>query len=185
MAIAGVNNNNYYPYVNQNNGDTGKAYSNVRDYKAYLSEKYECMKSSNYSVEINSSLLAKATSDEKTSKWLEYNLSLIPKMVDNLKSSAAACGSKVISCNISINGYDSITTEMVGKFEDDPGTEKARKESEEKIKKIREEKKAEERRLEDEKLEELRLDENVKLPSDSDTAIIDNMMRGYAFDQKI
>lgn len=106
-------------------------------------------------------------------------------MVDNLKSSAAACGSKVISCNISINGYDSITTEMVGKFEDDPGTEKARKESEEKIKKIREEKKAEERRLEDEKLEELRLDENVKLPSDSDTAIIDNMMRGYAFDQKI
>ena len=182
MAISGVNNNNYYSYVSQNNGDIGKAYSNVRDYKAYLSEKYECMKNSNYSVEINSSLLAKATSDEKTSKWLEYNLSLIPKVVDNLKSSAAACGSKVISCNICINGYDNITTEMVGKFEDDPGIEKARKELE---KKKAEEKKAEERRMGDEKLEELRLDENVKLPSDSDTAIVDNMMRGYGFDQKI
>lgn len=40
MAIAGVNNNNYYSYVNQNNGNTDKTYSNVRDYKAYLSEKY-------------------------------------------------------------------------------------------------------------------------------------------------
>ena len=63
MAIAGVNNNNYYSYVNQNNGDTGKAYRNVRDYKACISEKYECMKNSNYSVEINSSLLDKAASE--------------------------------------------------------------------------------------------------------------------------
>lgn len=185
MAIAGVNNNNYYSYVNPNNGDTGKTYSNVRDYKAYLSEKYECMKNSNYSVAINSSLLAKATSDEKTSKWLEYNLSLIPKVVDDLKSAAAARGSKLLSCNISMNGYDNMTTEVVTQVEVDPGTEKAKKELEEKIKKTREEKKAEERRMEDEELEKLRLGENIKLPSDYDTNLVDNMMRGYGFDQKI
>jgi len=185
MAIAGVSNNNYYSYVNQNNGNTDKAYSNVRDYKAYLSDKYECLKNSNYSVEINSSLLAKAASDEKTSKWLEYNLSLIPKVVDDVKSAAAARGSKLLSCNISMNGYDNMTTEVVTQVEVDPGTEKARKELEEKIKKIREEKKEEASRIEDEKLEELRLDEKVKLSSGSDTVIIDNMTRGHGFDQKI
>ncbi len=160
MAIAGVNNNNYYLYVNQNNGDTGKAYSNVRDYKAYLSEKYECMKNSNYSVEINSSLLDKATSDEKTSKWLEYNLSLIPKVVDDLKSAAAARGSKLLSCNISMNGYDNMTTEVVTQVEVDLGTEKAKKELEEKIKKTRAEKRAEDKRTQ-KKQQEKRLEEKA------------------------
>lgn len=102
------------------------------DELSYLSEKYECLKSPGYSVKINSSLLAKAASDEKTSEWLEYNLSLIPNVVDNLKSAAAARGSKVISCNISINGYDSMTTEMVTQSAADPGTEEMQKELEEK-----------------------------------------------------
>ena len=115
------------------------------DELSYLSEKYECLKSPGYSVKINSSLLAKAASDEKTSEWLEYNLSLIPNVVDNLKSTAAARGSKVISCNISINGYDSMTTEMVTQSEADPGTEEMQKESEEKIQKKREEKRAQEK----------------------------------------
>ncbi len=108
------------------------------DELSYLSEKYECLKSPGYSVKINSSLLA-------ASEWLEYNLSLIPNVVDNLKSTAAARGSKVISCNISINGYDSMTTEMVTQSEADPGTEEMQKESEEKIQKKREEKRAQEK----------------------------------------
>lgn len=187
MAIAGVSNNNYYSYVSQNNGNTEKAYSNARDYKAYLSGKYECLKNSNYSVEINSSLLAKAASDEKTSKWLEYNLSLIPKVVDELKSAAATRGSKLLSCNISMNGYDNMTTEVVTQVEVDPGTEKTRKELEEKIKRIREEKKEEEKKAEESRIEneELKLDEKVRLSSDSDIVIIDNMTRGQGFDQKI
>ncbi len=115
------------------------------DELSYLSEKYECLKCPGYSVKINGSLLAKATSDEKTSEWLEYNLSLIPNVVDNLKSAAAARGSKVISCNISINGYDSMTTEMVTQSEADPGIEEMREELEEHIQKKREEKKAQEK----------------------------------------
>ena len=163
MAITGVNDytsyTNYYTDTKQkgssesakkaaDNQAAEKTYSNTREYREYLTEKYDCLKNSDYSVAINSSLLAKASSDEKTSEWLEYNLSLIPKVVENLKSAAAACGSEVISCNISINGYDNISTEMVGKFESDPGTEKARKELEERIKERREEKKEQEKRAE-------------------------------------
>ncbi|MCM1209934.1 MAG: hypothetical protein NC309_13520, partial [Ruminococcus sp.] len=143
MAITGVN--DYTPYSNYctdtkqksssesarktaDNQAAEKAYSNTREYGAYLTEKYGCLKNSDYSVAINSSLLAEAANDEKTSMWLEYNLSLIPKVVDNIKSTVAAQGAKLISCNITMNGYDSMTTEVVTQVEADPGTEKARKE---------------------------------------------------------
>ncbi|MCM1084546.1 MAG: hypothetical protein NC428_13870 [Clostridium sp.] len=173
MAITGVH--DYTPYSNYctdtkqksssesarktaDNQAAEKAYSNTREYGAYLTEKYGCLKNSDYSVAINSSLLAEAANDEKTSMWLEYNLSLIPKVVDNIKSTVAAQGAKLISCNITMNGYDSMTTEVVTQVEADPGTEKARKELEEKIKERREEKKAEEektaKRREEKKAEE-------------------------------
>jgi hypothetical protein len=173
MAISGVTDytNTYAGYTNSANGKkqategagTAKeaaARKTAKDELSYLTEKYECMKSKDYSVNINSSLLAKATSDEKTSEWLEYNLSLIPKVVDNIKSAAAARGAKMISCDITMNGYDSMTTEVVTQVEVDPGTEKARKELEEKIKERREEKKAQEekasKRQEEEKTAERR-----------------------------
>lgn len=157
MAISGVTDytNAYASYTNSANGKrqaaegagTAKetaARKTAKDELSYLTEKYECMKSKDYSVNINSSLLAKAASDEKTSEWLEYNLSLIPKVVDNIKSAAAARGAKMISCDITMNGYDSMTTEVVTQVEVDPGTEKAREELEEKIKERKEEKKAQE-----------------------------------------
>ena len=167
-----------------------KTYSNTREYRNDLTEKYKCLKSTEYSVEINSSLLSKALGDEKTSEWLEYNLALIPNVADNFKSAAAANGSKILSCNISINGYDDITTEMAGRFEADPGTEKAREELRERIKKIREEKKdeeekAEEKRQEDEASEKLQLDKNIKLRYDSGIVIAGNMMKRNGFDQKM
>ena len=157
MAISGITDytNTYAGYTNSANGKRQAAEGagtaketavrkTAKDELSYLTEKYECMKSKDYSVNINSSLLAKATSDEKTSEWLEYNLSLIPKVVDNIKSAAAARGAKMISCDITMNGYDSMTTEVVTQVEVDPGTEKAREELEEKIKERREEKKAQE-----------------------------------------
>lgn len=165
MAITGVTDytNTYADYTNSANSkkqatEGTATRKTARDELSYLTEKYECMKSSDYSVNINSSLLAKATSDEKTSEWLEYNLSLIPKAVDDLKSAAAARGAKMISCNITMNGYDSMTTEVVTQVEADSGTEKAREELEEKIKERREEKKAQEekaaKRREEKKAEE-------------------------------
>ena len=205
MAITGVNQYttyaNYYTQTKPKDSSENtknateqqtaeKTYSNTREYSNYLTEKYKCLKSTEYSVEINSSLLSKALGDEKTSEWLEYNLALIPNVADNFKSAAAANGSKILSCNISINGYDDITTEMVGQFEADPGTEKTREELQERIKKIREEKKeeekkAEEKRQEDETSEKLQLDKNIKLRYDSGIVIAGNMMRRDSFDQKM
>ena len=180
MAISGVTDyaNTYAGYINSANGKkqaTGgagteketAARKTAKDELSYLTEKYECMKSKDYSVNINSSLLAKATSDEKTSEWLEYNLSLIPKVVDNIKSAAAARGAKMISCDITMNGYDSMTTEVVTQVEVDPGTEKAREELEEKIKERREEKKAQEekasKRREEEKAAERRTERKEQM----------------------
>ena len=205
MAIAGVSQYttyaNYYTQTKPKDSSENtknateqqtaeKTYSNTREYSNYLTEKYKCLKSTEYSVEINSSLLSKALGDEKTSEWLEYNLALIPNVADNFKSAAAANGSKILSCNISINGYDDITTEMVGRFEADPGTEKTREELRERIKKIREEKKeeekkAEEKRQEDKTLEKLQLDKNIKLRYDSGIVIAGNMMKRNGFDQKM
>ncbi len=205
MAITGVNQYatyaNYYTQTKPKDSSENtknateqqtaeKTYSNTREYSNYLTEKYKCLKSTEYSVEINSSLLSKALGDEKTSEWLEYNLALIPNIADNFKSAAAANGSKILSCNISINGYDDITTEMAGRFEAGPGTEKTREELRERIKKIREEKKeeekkAEEKRQEDKTLEKLQLDKNIKLQYDSGIVIAGNMMKRNGFDQKM
>ncbi len=205
MAITGVNQYttyaNYYTQTKPKDSSENtknateqqtaeKTYSNTREYSNYLTEKHECLKSTEYSVEINSSLLSEALGDEKTSEWLEYNLALIPNVADNFKSAAAANGSKILSCNISINGYDDITTEMAGRFEADPGTEKTREELQERIKKIREEKKeeekkAEEKRQEDKTLEKLQLDKNIKLRYDSGIVIAGNMMKRNGFDQKM
>ena len=65
--------------------------------------------------------------DEKTKQWLEYNLSLIPESIEKLKAAQSARGCKVLSVTDTINGYDSITEEVLVTDEVDPGTEKARK----------------------------------------------------------
>jgi hypothetical protein len=73
------------------------------------------------------SLLSKAMGDEKTKQWLEYNLSLIPKTIEQSRAYVAARGAKILSYSITINGYDSMSSVMCTQDEVDPGTEKARK----------------------------------------------------------
>ncbi len=84
MVISGVTDytNTYAGYTNSANGkkQATEGAGTAKDELSYLTEKYECMKSKDYSVNINSSLLAKATSDEKTSEWLEYNLLKLPTL---------------------------------------------------------------------------------------------------------
>lgn len=125
---------------------TGKEFRNVNDYKKYLTDKYECLRSKDYDVKINSSLLSKAMGDEKTREWLEYNLDLIPKCVEKTRAQAEARGAKLLSHTISFDGYDSMTAETCTQTEVDPGTEKTRKELQERMEKRREEKKAEEKK---------------------------------------
>ena len=154
MAITGIGsgyNSGIYESANAvKNNETSKTDAEkqtrrtTREELSYLTDKYECLKSTEYSVSINSSLLEKAASDEKTSEWLEYNLSLIPSVVNNIKAAAAANGAKLVSCSITMDGYDSMTTEVCVTDVVDPGTEKAKEELKQKIKEIKEEKKARE-----------------------------------------
>lgn len=136
-----------------------KTYGSARDFKKYLTEKYDCLRSKEYDVKINSSLLSKAMGDEKTKEWLEENLSAIPSAVEKTKAQVAARGAKILSYEISIDGYDSMSAQLCTQYEADPGTEKVRKELEERREKKREEKKAEEKKIA-EKAEEKRLEEH-------------------------
>ena len=159
MSMEITNNYNNYAanYVSMVTKESeSKTYSNTKEYKNYLTEKYDCLTSKDYSVAINSSFLREAAGDEKKAKWLEYNLSLIPKIVDKTKAMVQARGSQIISYNITINGYDSMSAELCTKAEADPGTEKAREELKERIEKKREEKKAEEKKKEEKAAEEAR-----------------------------
>ena len=157
MAVTGIG--TYASYTNsygntQNAGNkTGRTYKNAHEYKNYLTQKYDCLRSRDYSVNINSSLLSKAMGDEKTKQWLEYNLSLIPKTIEQSRAYVAARGAKILSYSITINGYDSMSSVMCTQDEVDPGTEKAREYLEEKIKKIKEEKKAEEEKAAEKRAE--------------------------------
>ena len=181
MAVTGIG--TYASYTNsygntQNAGNkTGRKYKNAHEYKNYLTQKYDCLRSRDYSVNINSSLLSKAMGDEKTKQWLEYNLSLIPKTIEQSRAYVAARGAKILSYSITIDGYDSMSSVMCTQDEVDPGTEKARKELEERLEKRKEEKRAEEKKTED-KMEKERSSKD--LVSDSD-----NELRIYSFDQKI
>ena len=137
-----------------------KVYSNTREYKTYLTDKYDCLKSKDYSVTVDSSLMAKAATDEKTAQWLEYNLALIPETVEKTKAIVEARGSRVISHSIKINGYDSMSAELCTVAEADSGAEKATENQEKKLERIREEKKKTkekaEKKAEQEHIEKLR-----------------------------
>ena len=168
MAVTGIG--TYASYTNsygntQNAGNKmGRTYKNAHEYKNYLTQKYDCLRSRDYSVNINSSLLSEAMGDEKTKQWLEYNLSLIPESIEKLKAAQSARGCKVLSVTDTINGYDSITEEVLVTDEVDPGTEKARKELEERLEKRKEEKRAEEEKAA-EKRAEKRAAEEVRIES--------------------
>ena len=139
-------NTNRYSNTQNAGSKTGRTYKNAHEYKNYLTQKYDCLRSKDYSVNINSSLLSEAMGDEKTKQWLEYNLSLIPKTIEQSRAYVAARGAKILSYSITINGYDSMSSVMCTQDEVDPGTEKARKELEERLEKQRAEKQEQEER---------------------------------------
>ena len=134
--------------------DSDQKYKSIREYRTYLTDKYDCLRDADYSVNINSSVLSKALSDEKTKEWLEYNLSLMPKVMESTKATVEARGAKIISYNTTIDGYDSMKAELVTQVEADPGTDKIKEDLEERIKKRREEKKEVEKKQEERRAEE-------------------------------
>ena len=65
-------NTNRYSNTQNAGSKTGRTYKNAHEYKNYLTQKYDCLRSKDYSVNINSSLLSEVMGDEKTKQWLEY-----------------------------------------------------------------------------------------------------------------
>ena len=70
------------------------------------------------------------------------------KTIEQSRAYVAARGAKILSYSITIDGYDSMSSVMCTQDEVDPGTEKARKELEERLVKRKAEKKETEERLE-------------------------------------
>ena len=58
-------NTNRYSNTQNAGSKTGRTYKNAHEYKNYLTQKYDCLRSKDYSVNINSSLLSEAMGDEK------------------------------------------------------------------------------------------------------------------------
>lgn len=140
MAITGINSYTAYAgypiSANKNNTPesaqaaantpkTEKAGSTPREYKQYLTEKYDCLKSQDYTVTIHASLLNQAAGDKEKAAWLEENLALIPQTMEKMKATVEASGGEVLSCHTTIDGYGSMTTELCTRPEAGPGTEKA------------------------------------------------------------
>ncbi len=89
-----------------------------------------------------------------------------PKTIEQSRAYVAARGAKILSYSITINGYDSMSSVMCTQDEVDPGTEKARKELEERLEKRKEEKKETEERLEKQRAEKQEQEErqyNLKI----------------------
>lgn len=150
MTVTGIGNdavyaNGYKNTKNVNGKANNKTYGSAREYGNYLIQKYDCLRNTDYPVTISGSLLQKAAGDEKTAKWLEYNLALMPGCIEKEKAAVEARGAKIISYQCVINGYDSMTS-YICTTDDPDGTfakENAEKRAEEK--KEAEEKKAEEK----------------------------------------
>lgn len=196
MAITEVNNVTYTDYETKtqkgsNENKTEKTYRNAREYGNYLTEKYDCLTNKNYPVTINSSLLQKAAGDEKTAQWLEYNLSIMPQAIAKEKAMIEARGAKIVSYNCTINGYDSMTTQVCTTTDPDgkiakENTEKRaeeRKKEEEKLKEKRAEKKEQEEKLAEQRAEkesqyQLRID--GKDVADTEWKFTDKMINSSA-----
>ena len=70
---------NYYAGYTMNSANKFK---NVSDYSKYLTNKYKCLTPcKNASVLIDRSVMQKACGDEKTAKWLEENLAIMPDVI--------------------------------------------------------------------------------------------------------
>lgn len=125
------------------------AYKNTKEYSDYLSSKYSCLQEVKDSlVTIAPDLLSKAATDNKTGQWLEENLKLIPNVVNKIRQNAAQNGSQIVSCNISFDGYDNMTTQVHTVSEVETGTEDMKKALEEIWVKNKERKKEQEELLE-------------------------------------
>ena len=129
---------NYYAGYTMNSANKFK---NVSDYSKYLTNKYKCLTPcKNASVLIDRSVMQKACGDEKTAKWLEENLAIMPDVIRNAQKAAISHGSKLISVEFKFtnNGTEMTTCGIFGETgtdsEIDKWLERMKEDKEKKIK---------------------------------------------------
>lgn len=89
--------------INQNynagyTAGSANRFKSVSDYSKYLTNKYKCLTPcKNVSVLIDGSVMRKASGDQKTAKWLEENLAIMPDVIRNAQRAAISHGSKLVS----------------------------------------------------------------------------------------
>ena len=76
---------------------SGKKYSSVSEYYAYLEDKYSCLSASNYKVTISSAYLEKCIKDPKCAELLEKNLAHLPVSHQNMTAFWSARGAEVVN----------------------------------------------------------------------------------------
>lgn len=90
-----------------------KAYTDGKeDFLALMLPLLSDEEKSEWIVTIAPDLLTKAEMDGQTSQWLEQNLKLIPNVMNQTQQNAVSNGERIVSCDISFNGYDSMTTQV-------------------------------------------------------------------------
>lgn len=116
-------------------------FKNTNDYSKYLQEKYsymntgktsmqgvpvtvsvsgaflkKCMDNPEKAALIDRSVMQKACGDEKTAKWLEENLAIMPDVIRNAQKAAISHGSKLISVEFKFtnNGTEMTTCGIFG-----------------------------------------------------------------------
>ena len=97
--------------------NSANKFKNVSDYSKYLTNKYKCLTPcKNASVLIDRSVMRKACGDEKTAKWLEENLAIMPDVIRNAQKAAISHGSKLISVEFKFtnNGTEMTTCGIFG-----------------------------------------------------------------------
>ena len=118
---------------------TANKFKNVSDYSKYLTNKYKCLTPcKNASVLIDRSVMQKACGDEKTAKWLEENLAIMPDVIRNAQKAAISHGSKLISVEFKFtnNGTEMTTCGIFGETGTGSEIDKAYKLKEEKERQI-------------------------------------------------
>ena len=93
---------------------SGKKYTNVSEYYAYLEDKYSCLTASNYKVNISPAYLEKCIKDPKCAELLEKNLAHLPVSHQNMTAFWSARGAEVVNeqWNFDENGNCGGSTSM-------------------------------------------------------------------------
>lgn len=102
----------------------GNKTKSMKDYSNYLTNKYPCLTPGKaISVTISPTVMRKAMNSEKTAKWLEENLAMMPDTIKKQQDICAARGDRIISESTEITDDEVMTSTLYTVTDSEPNTE--------------------------------------------------------------